>query len=41
MKQQNDDYWILDKIYLYVKDSNMVLKNGLENMPKPKYFIKY
>ena len=24
MKQQDDDYRILDKIYVYVKDPNMV-----------------
>lgn len=41
MKQKDDDYRILDKIYVYVKDPNMVSKNGLENMPKPKYFTKY
>ena len=38
MKQKDDDYRILDKIYVYVKDPNMVSKNGLENMPKTKVF---
>ena len=50
IKQQDDnDYCIIDKIYLYVKDPYEVkyqyLKkrknNGLKNLKDPKAFIEY
>ena len=49
-KQDNNDYSIIDKIYLYIKDPNeakypyLIKKhenNGLKNLKDPKVFIEY
>ena len=38
MKQQDDDYRILDKIYVYVKDPNMVSIKWSWKYAKTKMF---